>query len=223
MNGWMLCHLPGNGSKINPNITTRPGGRTMKKQYLAMGLGFSLSLGTLLPCANRLGPQTAHAVELRGGRTAFLKPPQFLDAFTTNDHVMRRHATYFFILDLPTDADAPLQSVVIAPQNLTRYLRPYRLDDTMAFTGTPGNPEQPLGIGNVSVDEDNLSITVEFEPPVMPGNVVTIGLRPQRNPRLDGIYIFRVTAIPAGNQPQAHIAGHGRLHFTDNDRHRIYP
>lgn len=187
----------------------------MKLRHWAMGLGLSTTAAIL--------STTAQAVELANGTTAFLRPPQFLDAFTTNDNVMRRRATYFFTLDLPADADAPLQSVVIAPQNLTRYLQPYRLEDTVAFSGTPNNIATPLGVGDVSIDEETKAVTVNFEPPVAPGQLVTVGLRPQRNPRLDGIYVFRVTAIPEGEQPQAHIAGHGRLNFIDNDRDRIYP
>ena len=189
----------------------------MKTRYLAMALGASLCVGTL---ANI--PLSAHAIELANGTTAFVRPPQFLSAFTTNDSVMRRNATYFFTLDLPTDADAPLQSVVIAPQNLTRYLQPYRLEQTVAFEGTPGDVHSELGVGNVSIDEDTKAVTVNFDPPIAPGKLVTIGLRPRRNPRLDGIYVFRVIAVPVGDQPQTHIAGHGRLNFIDNDRDRIY-
>ncbi len=190
----------------------------MKTRYLALGLGLFTALGTLGP-----PPPAAQAVELADGTTAFVRPPQFLDAFTTNDRVMRRHATYFFTLELPADADAPLQSVIIAPQNLTRYLQPYRLDETVAFAGTPNAIENELGLGQISMDEDTKAVTVNFEPPVGPGQLVTVGLRPQRNPRLDGIYVFRVTAVPEGDQPQVHIAGHGRLSFIDNDRDRIFP
>ncbi|ESA38333.1 hypothetical protein N836_33430 [Leptolyngbya sp. Heron Island J] len=164
----------------------------------------------------------AQAIELADGTTAFIQPPQFLNASTTNDSVMRRNATYFFTLDLPANADAPLQSVVIEPQNLTRYLQPYQLDRTIAFAETPGDEQSELSLGDVSIDENTKAVTVEFEPPVEPGRLVTIGLRPQRNPRLDGTYVFRVTAIPEGDQPQAHIAGHGRLYFIDNDRDRIF-
>lgn len=187
----------------------------MKLHHWAMGLGLSITAAILTT--------TAQAVELGNGTTAFLRPPQFLNAFTTNDNVMRRHATYFFTLDLPADADAPLQSVVIAPQNLTRYLQPYRLEDTVVFSGTPNDVDNPLGISNVFIDEETKAVTINFEPPVAPGQLVTVGLRPQRNPRLDGIYVFRVTAIPEGDQPQSHIAGHGRLNFIDSDRDRIYP
>ncbi|MEO1509288.1 MAG: DUF2808 domain-containing protein [Cyanobacteria bacterium J06633_23] len=192
----------------------------MKTRYLAMALGASLTIGAI---ANSLLPPTARAIELANGTTAFVRPPQFLSAFTTNDSVMRRNATYFFTLELPADADAPLQSVVIAPQNLTRYLQPYRLEKTVAFSGTPGDSENALGVGSVSIDEDTKAITVDFEPPVAPGQLVTVGLRPQRNPRLDGTYVFRVIAVPEGDQPQTHIAGHGRLNFIDNDRDRVYP
>ena len=191
----------------------------MKTRYLAMALGVCLSIGAL---ANIPLPPTAQAIELADGTTAFVRPPQFLSASTTNDSVMRRNATYFFTLDLPSDADAPLQRVVIAPQNLTRYLQPYRLEKTVAFAGTPGDIQGELGVGNVAVNEDTKAVTVDFDPPIAPGQLVTIGLRPQRNPRLDGIYVFRVIAVPEGDQPQTHIAGHGRLNFIDNDRDRIY-
>lgn len=192
----------------------------MKTRYIAVGI--ALSIGTVAAIAPTL-VSTAQAIELADGTTAFVRPPQFLSAYTNRNHVMRRNATYFFTLDLPADADASLQRVVIAPQNLTRYLQPYRLEKTVVFEGTPGDVQRELGVGNVSIDEETRAVTVELEPPVTPGNVVTIGLRPRRNPRLDGVYVFRVTAVPEGDQPQSHIAGHGRLNFIDNDRdRRIY-
>ena len=180
-------------------------------------LGLSLSTGATIVAA-----LSAQAVELGDGTTAFIRPPQFLNAVTTNDSVMRRNATYFFTLDLPVDADAALQSVVIEPQNLTRYLQPYRLEQTVAFEEIPGSEQSDLRLGNISVDEDTKAVTVEFDPPVTPGRLVTVGLRPRRNPKLDGTYVFRVTAIPEGDQPQSYIAGHGRLYFTDNDRDRVF-
>lgn len=181
----------------------------MRIGHLAAGFGL-LAACTLT--------HQAQAIELADGTTAFVRPPQFVNAFTTNSNVMRRNATYFFTLDLPADADAALQSIVIAPQNLTRHLRPYRLDKTTAFTGTPGDLDQELAVENVTVDQETQTITVNFEQPVSPGNLVTIGLRPQRNPRMGGIYVFRVIAVPAGGQPQTHIAGHGRLNFIERDR-----
>lgn len=189
----------------------------MKIRHIALGIALSIGIAA----APILAPtHTAQAIELADGTTAFVRPPQFLSAYTTHNHVMRRNATYYFTLDLPADADASLQRVVIAPQNLTRYLRPYRLDRTVAFEGTPGDVQGELSVGNVSMDEDTGAVTVELDPPVTPGKVVTIGLRPRRNPRLDGVYVFRVTAVPEGDQPQSHIAGHGRLNFIDNDRDR---
>ena len=177
-------------------------------------------LGLSLGAAILLAP-TARAIELADGSTAFIQPPQFLDAYTSNPSVMRRNATYFFTLELPDNADASLQAVTIAPQNLTRHLQPYRLDRTTAFAKTP-DAETELGIGDVTVDEETKTVTVEFDPPVAPGREVTIALRPQRNPRFGGVYVFRVTAIPEGEQPRTHIAGHGRLYFDDNDRDRIF-
>lgn len=193
----------------------------MKNRRLATGLFLSMAMAMALP--SQLNPRTALAVELADGTTAFIRPPQFLEATTTNNRVMRRNATYFFTLDLPADADAPLQSVVIAPQNLARHLWDYHLDETVAFAGTPQAPLAGLGVGEVSLQDDTKTVTVVFDPPVAPGQLVTVGLRPERNPRLDGIYVFRVTAIPQGDQPRTHIAGHGRLNFIGRDRdRRIY-
>ena len=185
----------------------------MNRHHWALGL---------FTAASVIATQQAGAIELAGGRTAFIRPPQFIEASTTRNYVMRRNATYFFTLEMPSDADASLQSVVIAPQNLTRHLRPYHLEETVAFAESSGEARSSLDIRGVSIDEETKAVTVDFDPPVAPGQLVTIGLRPTRNPRLDGTYVFRVTAVPVGDRPQAHIAGHGRLNFIDNDRGRIY-
>lgn len=77
----------------------------MKNRYLALGLAMSLVIGAT---ATTTPITRVQAIELANGTTAFVRPPQFIDAFTTQDRVMRRNATYFFTLDLPPDADAPL-------------------------------------------------------------------------------------------------------------------
>jgi hypothetical protein len=59
---------------------------------------------------------------------------------------------------------------------------------------------------------------VTFDPPVPPGKIITIGLRPTRNPLYDGVYLFRVTAFPPGEKATGQFLGFGRLQFyTDGN------
>jgi hypothetical protein len=49
----------------------------------------------------------------------------------------------------------------------------------------------------VEQDAETNAIAVNFDQPVRPGEVVTIGLKPRRNPRYSDIYLFSVTAFPS--------------------------
>jgi len=53
---------------------------------------------------------------------------------------------------------------------------------------------------------------VTFDPPVTPGKR-SIGLRPVRNLRFSGVYLFGVTAYPVGEKSHGQFLGFGRLHF----------
>ena len=67
----------------------------------------------------------------------------------------------------------------------------------------------------MAIDEDQQSVTLTFDPPVAPGNTVTIALEPERNPRRSGVYLFGVTAYPSGEKTYGQFLGYGRLHFYD--------
>ena len=54
--------------------------------------------------------------------------------------------------------------------------------------------------------------TIAFDPPVSPGTTVTVALRAKRNPS-GGVYLFGVTAFPAGERSWGQFLGYGRLHF----------
>ncbi|WP_269083596.1 MULTISPECIES: DUF2808 domain-containing protein [Nostocaceae] len=52
-----------------------------------------------------------------------------------------------------------------------------------------------------------------FNFPIPPGQIVTIGLRTNRNPFYDGVYLFDVIAFHSGKQTAGQCLGVGRLRF----------
>lgn len=62
---------------------------------------------------------------------------------------------------------------------------------------------------------------MSFDPPVPPATTVTLRLRPERNPRISGIYLFGVTAYPTAAK-RGQFLGYGRLHFYDRDSNLFF-
>ncbi|MER3433628.1 MAG: hypothetical protein C4288_09370 [Leptolyngbya sp. ERB_1_1] len=56
---------------------------------------------------------------------------------------------------------------------------------------------------------------VAFDPPIQPGNMVTITIDVPRNPSQD-IYLIGVTAYPTGSNPMGQFLGFGRFSFYSN-------
>ena len=165
---------------------------------------------------------TAQAVEFSDGSTAFITPPQFIEASSTSAEPGQRNSTQFFTVELAATADEPLSRLDIVPQTLISYIRPYRLEDTRAFEGTRFSRGDALTVAEVTEDEATKTVSIVFDPPVEPGRQVTVALRPQHTPRLSGIYIFRIITFPPGDQPRSHIAGHARITIDDRDSFRIF-
>ncbi|WP_026097993.1 DUF2808 domain-containing protein [Baaleninema simplex] len=157
------------------------------------------------------------AVQVADGTVYFDRPPSLVGASTTFDRVRSWNATYFFTLDLPEDAGEPLQQVAIAQHERPAPYMRYRLEDTYSFEGRRRDRGDPLSLGNVTHDEDTQTVTVTFDPPVEPGTAITVALRPVRNPSFSGVYLFGVTAYPAGDKAYGQFLGFGRLHFYSSD------
>jgi len=161
---------------------------------------------------------SAHAIQLADATVSFEKPPRLINATTTYNATYVWGATYYFTLELPENAGKPLQRVTINQRQGVDDIR-FNLKDTRAFEGTPRHKGEKLTVKEVTKDPETQTISVTFDPPVMPGKTVTIGLRPVRNPWISGVYIFGVTAFPESEKPYGLYLGVGRLHFYDNDRH----
>jgi hypothetical protein len=187
--------------------------------WLGVALAVSLGFSTIPWTNSWTNRSSAQAVELRDGQIYFIRPPALVGAITTHNSVFFRRPSYYFTLDVPTDAGEPLGQVVINQKDggtAARRVR-YRLDATEAFLGTRGDRGESLSLGTTTFDRDNQTVTVRFDPPVPPGNTVTIRLRPERNPRLGGVYLFGVTAYPAGETPYGQFLGYGRFNIYERD------
>ncbi len=163
-----------------------------------------------------LWPTCALTVELGDGTVHFAAVPRLIKTQTTNKDTGSFGATYYFTLSIPQDAGEPLERVkFFQTEGLSRIrFLPQR---TSAFEDV--KRRQAVMPSEVQIDDQG-AISVLFDPPINPGETVVVGLRPRRNPRTDGVYLFGVTAFPAGEKSQGQFLGFGRLHFYDGFRHR---
>lgn len=176
-------------------------------------------LGTTLALTAGVGVFTpvTQAVQLADGTTYFVQPPSLEQARTTYTNVNAPSATYYFTINVPENAGEPLQRVTIDQRQGTDRVR-FELKDTRAFIGTSFKKGAKLTLGEVTRIPNTRTISVNLDPPVPPGRTVTIALRPTRNPQFSGIYLFGVTAFPAGEKSHGQFLGFGRFNFYGNDR-----
>lgn len=157
------------------------------------------------------GSRPSEAIQLADG-IYFAQPPRLLSATTTfpNPGVW---ATYYFTLNLSAKAGEPLQRVTFTQEKGRERIR-FDLKRSYAFARTPSESKQQLNLGEVTFDREKKMVSVTFDPPVPPGRTVTLGLRSVRNPLYGGVYLFGVTAFPAGEKSHGQFLGFGRLQFS---------
>lgn len=150
-----------------------------------------------------------------GGKTHFAGVPRLVSATTTQNQARTWGGRYYFTVAVPEDASEPLGQLVIQQDEGGDRFSRFDLDDTVAFQA--GDRKVRFAIESVELNREDRSITIAFEPGIEPGQTVQLGLRTQRTPSA-GVYLFGVTAFPAGESPSGQFLGYGRLHFYNNDR-----
>ncbi len=178
------------------------------RSHLATALSLSLSTVALVGIS-------AQAVTLANGTTYFTQPPRLEGATATQTIARFWGSTYYFTLTLPENAGEPLQKVVISPQAAPDRVR-FDVNRTEAFEGTFGREGTTLPLQSVTQDPKTQAITITFEPAIVAGKTVTIGLYADRNPDLGGTYLYGVTAFPAGEQSFGQFLGYGRISIYDS-------
>jgi hypothetical protein len=156
----------------------------------------------------------APAYRLSDGKVHFVGSPQLLKVITTDKQAYSWFATYVFTISVPENAGEPLGRVVITPRPTFDPVD-FNLDDTQAFVGTNDRSGSRLALQTVAVNPESRAINLIFESPVAPGTTIVIELSPQRNP-MDGIYLYGVTAFPAGEPSQGRFLGYGRIQIYNN-------
>ncbi len=159
----------------------------------------------------------SQAVSLENRPTLFSQPLTLADVRIPNNWEYRR-SDYLFTIDIPAAAEQPLQTVVFTQVEGADYPR-YSAGRTRAYayTGENGDRREALNITATNSTHDR-TVTVEFDPPVQPGQQITVALN-SRNPR-DGIYIYEVTGSPPEVTGPGQRIGIGRLQFYQNSDRR---
>ncbi|MBW4549863.1 MAG: DUF2808 domain-containing protein [Aphanocapsa sp. GSE-SYN-MK-11-07L] len=173
---------------------------------LGAGLGCGLGLVTFGLSSPTL------AVRFADGTVAFDHLPSFFGASTPYPDTWVSGTTYFFKLQVPANAGEPLQRIEITQQAAPETIQ-FIPEATRAYIGR--SQKDRLGLGKVTFQEQTL--TVNFDPPVPPGTLVTLAVSPEQNPQFAGVYLFSVTVFPAGEKVRGQMVGTGRLQFYRGD------
>lgn len=174
-----------------------------------------------LTFSNFLTPPV-EAVQLRDGKTYFVQLPMLLGAETTVNRIHSWNATYYFAIALPQNMGEPLQKLEIVQTEGFDGVNFYS-SETIAYLQSPSGDRVAVASKTEilpSQDRDRPKITINFDPPISANNQLNsqlvVAIRPVRNPRYDGVYLFGVTAFPQGDRPNSQFLGYGRLSFYDS-------
>ncbi len=183
-----------------------------QRSQLAFALASVIGLVTV---ALPMRPTTA--VQLGDGTTVFTSPPRLADFVTLDNDAYDRRPTYYVTVDLPPDAEEPLEilTVSLIEGRFTRLN--YRTHEIEVFSGTRRDRGAAYDIATAEYDADSQTLTVQLAEPAAPGQLLTFALRLVRNPRWEGVYLYEVTAAPAGEKPQFQRVGTGRIHIYQRE------
>jgi Protein of unknown function (DUF2808) len=143
--------------------------------------------------------------------TTFFDHPPTLQRSAVHNSGANNPATYEFTLSVSRNAGEPLQAVTIS-QNSNVNTVDFQINRSTAFTGTSYGKGTVLPLASVGGPSLPGKAMIVFDRPVQPGQTVTIAIPVQRNPT-SGVYLFGVTAYPAGEKALGQFLGYGRLHF----------
>jgi hypothetical protein len=181
----------------------------MKKISQALSVG-ALTLGLL----GTATISTVEAARFADGRVTFDRPPTLVET-TTVDQEAGLSGRYHFVVEVPANAGEPLEAIVITPRDSAQGIN-FRLDSSTAQEGEAYSNGPALPLASVGgAPENSPDILVVFEEPVQPGETVTVTLQTPYNP-WGGVYLFGVTAYPAGEDSVGQFLGYGRIQIYDD-------
>jgi len=158
-------------------------------------------------------PAAVRALQAPDGTVAFEAAPRLRQAQVLHDEPGAPLVNYYFTLRLPENAGESLQRVRIRQREGVESLR-FR-DEAAAFAGVPSDRGRAFPLQ--AVEGEGSAVSLVLAKPVPPGTTLTVGMRLRQNPARGGIYLFGVTAYPAGERAQGLYLGIGRLQFDRPD------
>ncbi len=174
-----------------------------------------LLFATTIACTVAIGEYNvglSQAVTLQDGTVYFVEPPSLVEAQASYKEIYLVGATYYFVISIPENAGEPLQQVTINQYKGLDHIH-FDLKQTSAFEGDRSHKGQNLTLKDVTSDPKTRTVSITFDPPVTPGRTITIALKPEQNPTSSGVYLFGVTAFPAGEKVHGQFLSYGRLQF----------
>lgn len=161
------------------------------------------------------------AIQFPSGETAFNGSPKLLRAAVTDTTFEAYPVYYQFTVELPAKLDEPLGQLRIEIPNEYGVfgLQPPNPKVVRAFIPTEPYAQSPQYAAkslSAQVTVQGQTVALSFDPPVPPGNVVTVEWGPLRNPTQDGTYLYDVTAYPAGSKARPQTVGYGRITIRQN-------
>ncbi|UBF30391.1 DUF2808 domain-containing protein (plasmid) [Kovacikia minuta CCNUW1] len=171
---------------------------------------------TAQPQTSQLEPPVETISINQAGQSFFSHPPQLIRSMATQAGAYTP-STYEFTLTVPKDAGQPLKAVkVVQAQNVETIK--FDVGRSKAFVGDRLTASSEIRLASVGGEKpaNPGEVTIVFDQPVQPGSTVTVALAAQRNPNWGGVYLFGVTAYPAGENGLGQFLGYGRINFYGN-------
>lgn len=170
---------------------------------------------TGLACLALLAPAPLRALELRGS-TYFTRPPWKVDLVSYYTTISQPAAEYYFTLELAADAGAALGGLTIRQTRGVDTNFPFSPERTRAFVGRPRREGAAIPV-QASFNPQQREVAVSFPEPVLPGQTITVMLKPWANPSISDTYMFQVQAFPAGPEPTPASLGFATLRIYQPD------
>lgn len=183
-----------------------------------------LFIGVTLAIAATTGIQSAtytltkaESISTEQARQTFFNYPPRLIRAAASQVGRDTPSTYEFTLTVPKDAGQPLKAVKITQAKNLETVN-FEVSDSKAFIGKRFAAGPEIQLASIGGDQPSTpgEVTIVFDRPVQPGTTVTVALAAQANPNWGGVYLFGVTAYPAGDNGLGQFLGYGRICFYNN-------
>ncbi len=121
-----------------------------------------------------------------------------------------RNTRYTFTINVPKSSQ-PLEKISIVQRG---GLESIKFEGRKAKAYGSSKDQQKVKISQINIHSKTQGLTATFDPPVQPGQILTVVLCVKENPLSDGNYFFNVVVYPQGKYEIAVFLGAGRLRIT---------